>query len=96
MLGLHCMSVYCTCAWCVTIPKIANLPGSLARRNQCLVVEFFLHSIVGCISHFEILSQTVDCILFICLRILFEKKLRELLLMLFLQLKLLKVNFVGV
>ncbi|OAD70320.1 hypothetical protein PHYBLDRAFT_148864 [Phycomyces blakesleeanus NRRL 1555(-)] len=31
-----------------TVPEIVNLPGSLARRNQCLVVEYVLHSIVEC------------------------------------------------
>ncbi|OAD80248.1 hypothetical protein PHYBLDRAFT_59276 [Phycomyces blakesleeanus NRRL 1555(-)] len=34
------------CAWCVTVPEIVNLPGSLAKRNQCLVVGSVLHSIV--------------------------------------------------
>ncbi|OAD71308.1 hypothetical protein PHYBLDRAFT_170678 [Phycomyces blakesleeanus NRRL 1555(-)] len=49
----------CTCSWCETVPEIVNLPGSLARMNQCLVVGSVLHSIVVCIPQKSFRAKAV-------------------------------------
>ncbi|OAD65206.1 hypothetical protein PHYBLDRAFT_153684 [Phycomyces blakesleeanus NRRL 1555(-)] len=47
------------------VPEIVNLPGSLARRNQCLVAGSVLHSIVVCIPHNH---RTLDSLLHLVLK----------------------------
>ncbi|OAD71339.1 hypothetical protein PHYBLDRAFT_170704 [Phycomyces blakesleeanus NRRL 1555(-)] len=62
MVGLHFL-------------EIVNLPGSLARRSQCLVVEAVLHSIVMCIPQKSFRANTLTVSTFPYIQILTIKNL---------------------